>query len=193
MMPDQPIVFEPNLRKELGGMFLLIGALLALLGIAAIIFSYVAGAAAVMLWGALLLISGLVHGLAVFQARNWNGVFVHLLLAVLDVAVGIFCLARTTEALEAVTLVIGVFLVVGGMFRVFGALLAHRRGWGLSVFTGIVGVLLGLLVWKHWPDSSEWVVGTFIGVDLLFQGITALTLGLNLKLRKPEAAPPATV
>src|SRR5262245_9151399 len=170
-MSQQPVISEPELPRHLWGLFLLVGVLLILLGFLAIVFSFFSGLATVMVYGALLLVSGVIHGIAVFQARTWNGVFLHLLMAVLGVAVGFFCLSNTETALRASTLLLAIFLVVGGLFRIFGAMLAHRRGWMVTVLSGVVGVLLGLLIWKM-PNSDEWVIGTFVGVDLLFQGFS---------------------
>jgi uncharacterized membrane protein HdeD (DUF308 family) len=37
---------------------------------------------------------------------------------------------------------------------------------------------LGVLIWAHWPASAFWVIGLFIGVDLLLTGWWFITLTL---------------
>src|SRR5262245_10642814 len=180
-MSNAPVPAGPGLPVALRGVFFLIGALLILLGLIAIVCSFVAGLAAVVLWGCLLLVSGVIHGIAVFQARGWSGAFLHLLMAVLGVVIGIFCLNHPAEALVALTELIAIFLVVGGLFRIFGGLLMHPSGWLWTVLSGVVGLLLGLMVWKQLPFSAEWLVGTFVGIDLMFQGFSAVSMAVSAR------------
>ena len=50
----------------------------------------------------------------------------------------------------------------------------HNSGWVL--FDGIITLILGFLIWAHWPSSSVWVIGTLIGVSLIFSGISRFML-----------------
>ena len=183
-MSDIPSTSGPDLLRGLRGLFLLLGALLIILGLFAAIAPLVAGLAAVVLLGSLLLISGVVHGVAVFQARTWSGSFIHLLMGVLALVVGFFCINHPEQALLGVTELLAIFFVVGGLFRIFGTFLLQNRNWLLNVLSGFISLLLGLLVWKHLPFSAEWLVGLYVGIDLLFQGITAVGLAMSIP-KKP--------
>jgi uncharacterized membrane protein HdeD (DUF308 family) len=47
-----------------------------------------------------------------------------------------------------------------------------------------VTILLGLIIVIHWPADSVWVLGTLLGVDLLFNGSGWLSFGLGLRARR---------
>jgi uncharacterized membrane protein HdeD (DUF308 family) len=37
------------------------------------------------------------------------------------------------------------------------------------------------LIWQQWPSSGLWVVGAFLGVNLLVNGVNYLILGLRVR------------
>jgi len=51
-------------------------------------------------------------------------------------------------------------------------------GSGWILFDGIVTLILGILVWRQWPSSSLWVIGTLVGISMIFTGMTRLMLSL---------------
>jgi len=42
-------------------------------------------------------------------------------------------------------------------------------------------VLLGILIWAHWPFNSDWVVGTLFGISIFMSGVTRLMMSLALR------------
>jgi len=60
----------------------------------------------------------------------------------------------------------------------------RHAGWVL--FDGIATLVLGLLIWAHWPSSSVWVICTLIGIS----GISRFMLGLAV--RNPTPGPQLT-
>jgi uncharacterized membrane protein HdeD (DUF308 family) len=57
--------------------------------------------------------------------------------------------------------------------------LRSEQASGWILFNGIVALILGALIWLHWPSSSVWAIGTLVGVNLLLTGITRLMVGLT--------------
>ena len=55
--------------------------------------------------------------------------------------------------------------------------------WGWVAFSGVITALLGLMILAQWPVSGLFVLGTFLGVDLLFTGFSWINFGLALKQR----------
>jgi len=53
---------------------------------------------------------------------------------------------------------------------------------------GLITLVLGVLIWRQWPVSGLWVIGMFIGIDLLFAGWTCVTLGLAVRKPAKSAA-----
>ena len=43
---------------------------------------------------------------------------------------------------------------------------------------GIITLVLAVMIWSTWPSSAVWVVGTLIGISMLFSGITRLMLSI---------------
>jgi uncharacterized membrane protein HdeD (DUF308 family) len=129
---------------------------------------------------------------AIFQAVQWlrgheEGHLVDLFAFILDLVVGLILLSNPAGGALAITLVLAMFFMVGGLMRVFGALSsdAPHRAW--AVLDGAVSVLLGILLWIHWPSSALWFVGFAIGIGLIFRGWTWITLALRLRQRSGEA------
>jgi uncharacterized membrane protein HdeD (DUF308 family) len=46
---------------------------------------------------------------------------------------------------------------------------------------GIITFVLGMLVLVQWPASGLWVIGLFIGIDLIFYGAAWMALALGLR------------
>jgi uncharacterized membrane protein HdeD (DUF308 family) len=162
-------------------LFLLVGISLVVLGVLAIGSPWVATEAIVTVTGVLLVIGGLVEVGSTFFARGWGGMLLHLVCGLLYLFAGIIFLERPTLAAEACTLMLAVFFVFGGVIRIAVALERHFSGWGWTLFSGAVGVLLGILIWRQFPSSTLWVIGTFVGIDLVFNGWSWVMLALGVR------------
>lgn len=140
------------------------------LGAAAIATSTVVTVASMVFLGALLLIGGALQIGYTFSVRNWSGFFLSLLAGILYAVVGFLLIAHPTAGALSLTLLLAAFYIVGGIFRIVGALATRFEHWGWALFSGIVTLILGLLIWTGWPATGLWVFGLFIGIDLLVYG-----------------------
>ena len=104
-----------------------------------------------------------------------------LLMGVLYIVVGLLFLNRPVSALEALTLLLACSLMVSGVFRIVGSLLDRFPHWGWIFFGGVLNLVLGLMIWQQWPVSGFWVIGLFVGIDMIFNGWTWIMLALRLK------------
>ena len=52
-----------------------------------------------------------------------------------------------------------------------------ENGWGSTLFSAAIGVLLGILLLQEWPLSGLWAIGTLVGVNLLFTGFSIISIG----------------
>ena len=82
------------------------------------------------------------------------------------------------EAAAVMTLLLATFFLVGGLFRVLAAVALHFPNWPWTFVSGLVSVLLGASIWRQWPYDSFWVIGLFIGIELLFRGCSLVMLAL---------------
>jgi uncharacterized membrane protein HdeD (DUF308 family) len=178
-MPD----FGPTRRvlRHQWVWFLVLGVVLLLLGIAALAASALTTLISVLFLGWLLVIGGGVQTVHVFWAHEWGGVFAHLVAGVLSLVVGLLFLTRPTLAELALTLLVAVLFVVGGLVRLNVALLGRFPAWGWVVYDGVLSVLLGLVIWIAWPESAVWVIGMLVGIDLLIKGWSCVMIALALR------------
>jgi uncharacterized membrane protein HdeD (DUF308 family) len=165
------------------------------LGIALIIIGMIAIGAAVemtiismLFLGWLLIIAGLFEVIHGFRHRPWSGFFINLLGGVLYVVAGIVMVTNPGLAAVTLTLVIAIILIIAGLFRLFIAFSTplHHRGW--LILNGAISILLGVMIWDAWPVSGLWVIGMFIGIDMIFDGWTEIMLALSVRRLPAEPA-----
>jgi len=161
--------------------FLVVGIVLVILGMVAIGSAVAMTIVSVLFLGWLLIVGGVfevVHG---FSHRPWSGFFINLLGGVLYAVAGLVMVANPALAAVTLTLVIAVMLIVAGLFRLLIAFSTplHHRGW--LVLNGAISILLGVMIWRAWPVSGLWVIGMFIGIDMIVDGWTEIMLALSAR------------
>ena len=76
---------------------------------------------------------------------------------------------------------IAMLFVVGGLFQLIGSMFIAYPGWGWQAADGLITFLLGLLLIAGWPATGLWVIGLFIGINLILYGIAWIALALGLR------------
>lgn len=178
-----PNVFETNfdeLRRN-RGWFLALGIVLVLLGTFALIDSVVVSVVSMVVFGWILLFSGIVEGVQTFRHRTGGHFFLHLLNALFSVVVGVMLLRNPLAGSLVITLLLASFFVVAGIFRIVAGLAIRMPGSGWTLVDGVVTLILGILVWSQWPTSGLWVIGLFIGINLIFNGWSQIMLAFSLR------------
>jgi uncharacterized membrane protein HdeD (DUF308 family) len=176
-----------ELRHELEALrghwywFVILGVALVVLGTVALGAVVIASLAAAVAIGVLLLLGGAAEAVGAFWCRGWSGFFLELLSGVLSIVVGLLFLRAPLDALAALTLLIACFLMVGGIFKIVAAVVYRFAAWGWSLAAGIIDVILGVLIWQEWPASALWVIGLFVGINLIFRGFNWIALGMALR------------
>ncbi len=186
--PESELVL-PNLSAELKSMsrhwllFLALGIAMVVFGSLAIGWSCLATItiAATMLLGFLLLAAGVAEVVSSFQAGRWSGTLLHVAIGVLYGVVGLMIIDDPELGAVQLTLMIAIFLVVSGLFRIAFALIERFPGRGWVLLNGGITTLLGMMIYKQWPESSLWVIGLFVGIELIFNGWTWIMLALGLR------------
>jgi uncharacterized membrane protein HdeD (DUF308 family) len=153
------------------GWFLALGILLAVLGVACIVYDITATFTTVLVFGWLLLISGVFALVQAFTIGTWGGFFLYLLSALFRGFTGYLLVRYPLLGAESLTLVLASFFIVGGLFRAIGAGMAQFPRWGWSVFSGVVSTVLGILLLWQIPVTGIWFIGFALGVDLIVDGI----------------------
>lgn len=157
------------------------GICLIVLGCLAMSFAFATSLATVYVFGIFLLIGGVMEVVGAFVARPWRSSVLHLLAGVLYLVVGGLVVAHPFQAVVGVTLVMAVFFLVGGLMRMVLAVSELFPNWGWLFLNGVITFLLGIFIWRRWPWDSFWVVGVFLGVELIFSGWWWVMLGLTVR------------
>jgi len=162
------------------GWFLAFGIILMLLGIAAVVRAVTATVASMVFFGWLLLFSGIIEFVHAFMVGKWAGFFLHILVALLFGITGALMVFRPVISAEAVTFVMSVFFLVAGLYQLFASIWTHLPGWGWQAVNGGISAIMGVLLLMQWPVSGLWVVGLFVGIDLIFYGWAWIALAIGL-------------
>jgi uncharacterized membrane protein HdeD (DUF308 family) len=142
------------------------------------------------LWiGVLMLVGGGAQVVDAFHEKGWGGFALHLLIALLYIVTGVLVIANPDLASVTLTLLIAAaFLAVGVVRIVMAFQLRPAPNWGILLLSGIISALLGILIFAKWPWSGFWVLGLFVAIELLSEGVAFIALALAArKLPQPAA------
>lgn len=163
------------------GWVLASGIAFVMLGALALAFSVMTTLASVFVFGWILAFAGILEAVHAFKLPRWSGVLLELLVAILYVVVGVLMIVRPAAGALSLTLLIGAFFLAGGLFRIVAAVAGRPPNWGWLLVSGIVTLLLGLLIVGEWPASGLWIIGMFLGIDLLFSGTSLIMFAFGLR------------
>ncbi len=171
----------PHEIVQYWGWFLAFGIGVLVLGIAAVVRSVTATVVSMLFFGWLLVLASGIEFAQAVMVGHWAGFFQHLLAAILFGVAGLLMVARPVISAEVMTVFMAMFFLVGGLFQIVGSVALALPGWGWQAADGLITLILGLLVLAEWPASGLWVIGLFVGIDLIFYGFAWIALALGLR------------
>ena len=166
--------------RRFSGWLIVAAILFIVLGAFAIIEPAVAGLGVALLVGWLLIFGGVSHFISAFEGGGARRVLFQILAGVVFLIGGYYLLSHPLLALGTLTLLLAAVILVEGVCEIvtyFRLRDEQASGWMLA--NGVLALVLGGMVWLQWPSSSVWAIGTLVGVNLLFTGITRLMVGLT--------------
>ena len=179
---DSAFLSEVNKNS---GLTIAVGIIIVLMGIFAMGSPFIAGVSLAIAVGFILIIGG--FGQLVFALKARAGLF-SIILAFLTIIAGGYMVSNPGVALATMTMVLAIYLVISGVLEVMMAFqIKPVRGWGWALFSGVISVLLGAMIWSQFPVSGVWTVGTLIGIKLFFSGWTLLMFGFTARAAGKEA------
>jgi len=155
--------------------------LFIVLGIMAIAEPMVAGLAVAILTGWLFLLAGGLHIVEAFGGGVGRALW-QLLLGAIYVMGGLYLITHPLVALGTLTLFLAAMLVAESILRAVAYVQSRsdeRSPW--TLVNAIVTFLLGGMIWRQWPSSSVWAIGTLVGINLLMGGTSGLMLKNRLR------------
>jgi uncharacterized membrane protein HdeD (DUF308 family) len=166
-------------EKKVLGWSIVLSVFLVFAGILAIVLPPIAGLGVTILVGWLLIFSGVGHLVYGWQTREKGGMIWEMLLGVLYIGAGAYVLWNPILGLVSLTLGLAAYLVVEAILEfILAVRLRPAPGSGWLFVDGIVTLILAMVIWRTWPLSAAWVIGTLVGISMVFSGMARLMLSI---------------
>lgn len=155
------------------------GVLTIVLGVVAIAAAFWATLATVLFFAVLLLIAGIGQIVDATATRYEPGFGWRLGIGILTTLVGGLIVFDPVAGAIGLTLLIATFFIFEGLLRLVlsSQLIGSGKRWFIA--SGVLDLVLGLLIAIQWPESGVWVIGLFLGIDLIFIGTVMLLLSAH--------------
>ena len=168
--------------KKASGWYIALGIGLILAGIVMIGRPLYAGVALTTLLGMLFIFAGVLYLLNTFMAMSAGGALFRILLGLINIGAGAWLLTRPIQGLQALTVFLGVALVLGGISKLMLArAMTGIPGTGGVLISGVMSILLAVLIFMRFPSSSEVVIGVFIGIDFIMSGWSLTMIAIRAR------------
>jgi uncharacterized membrane protein HdeD (DUF308 family) len=185
--PDTQPVMEAPMRPTLAALAIrnpawsmVSSLLLIIFGLLAIGLPLATSFGVVLVIGWLLILSSAIQVLHACQSQCPVRIAWKSVVALLYMGVGIYFLAHPFLGVASLTLAIGVLFTAEAILDFCAYLKARQSvGSGWVLFDGIATLILGLVIWRQWPLSSSWAIGTLVGISMLLAGTTCLMITLT--------------
>ena len=162
--------------------YMIYGLILIALGLFAIAMPYVATMAVELTVGWLLVIGGVLGLIASFSGgQSAPGFWWNLLIAILSLLAGIALLWHPVAGTVTLTLILVAYLISGGIAKAVMAVNMRNplpKAWGWMLFSALVDIGLAALIMSGWPGTAGWVIGLFVGINLLMTGVALVVASI---------------
>jgi uncharacterized membrane protein HdeD (DUF308 family) len=157
--------------KQHSGVGIAVGIFVAIAGILALVAPLAAGLSVAIAVGVLLLVSGVSRMFLAFKMGSFGHGLLMFIIGAMSAVFGGYMVARPGMGLATITIVLASYFIVNGIFEIIWAFrLRPIKGWGWTLFSGVVGLALGIMIWQQFPVSGIWAVGTLAGIHMIFGG-----------------------
>lgn len=164
------------------------GIVLIVLGVLAILLPLIAGLVVAIALGWLLFLAGVLGLVTSVAMRRAPGFWWSLISSLVALAAGVMLFLFPLGGMISLTLLLAIFLFADGVVTVMLAL-SHRewesRNWGWLMLNGILDLFLAVVIFALLPGVAAWVVGTILGIDLIFGGISLTAMAMAARRGAP--------
>ena len=127
--------------------------------------------------GWIIVFGGIAYVASAFSARGAGSFLWRLLIGIVYILGGLYLAFNPGLALESLTLAMALmFFFEGVLETVVFFQFRTLPGSGWVLFDGLVTLFLAYLIWRPWPSSSIWAIGTILGINLITSGSPAYVL-----------------
>ena len=188
--PPAGLAGPARIVEKASGWLIAIAVVLIILGLMAMVEPMVAGLAVAVLVGWILIVAGVTHVIGAFGGGGAGRAIWHGLIGVLYVIGGAYFLMHPLLGLGSLTLLLAGILIAEALLRIIAyTQMRGERGASWLLVNGVITILLGAMIWRNWPSSSVWAIGTLVGVNLLMAGVSRLMLALAARSLARSGSP----
>ena len=151
-------------------------------GIVAIAVPWIGGIVVTAFVGWLLVFSGAMHLVFAWRGSSAGAVIWEVLVGVVYGVIGFYVLAHPVAGLASITLALALYLLIEALLEfVLSYQIRGTGGSGWVLLDGIITLVLAAMIFGTWPSSAQWALGTIVGVDMLFSGISRLAVARSVR------------
>lgn len=176
------------------GWWITYGVLTLLAGIAVVVWPKATLLVLAVIFGIQLLILGVFRIVAAFAVPDTSAgrKVVGVLIGILSILAGIFCLRSPIATVVILALLVGAFWLVYGVMEVVGGIAERggERGRAWTIASGVIGVIAGVVVLSM-PAISAVALAWVLGIMLIVQGIIAIFAAFSTPTSTSPAAAPS--
>jgi uncharacterized membrane protein HdeD (DUF308 family) len=156
--------------------------LLILAGFFTLMLPFIGGVGVAIFVGWALIVSGVTHLVFAWKSHATGHRIWELLVGLAYLVAGVYMILHPLAGLASLTLLLAFYLFFEGIFEVIGFFQVRPRHGAIWLLVdGAITLLLAWMIWRHWPSSSLWAIGTLVGISMLFSGFSRLMLGLSAR------------
>jgi uncharacterized membrane protein HdeD (DUF308 family) len=169
--------------KEHWQLFVIQGILLIILGALAVAAPVIASVAFAAFIGWLLFFAGVFRAVSLFRAPHAPGYWSSLLLSILTAILGLIIAVFPLQGAITLTMVLTAYFIVHGIssFALAFSIKGDTGRWVLLFLGGIIDLALAALVIAGWPSTSIFILGLYVGINLLFTGFALIFAALGAR------------
>jgi uncharacterized membrane protein HdeD (DUF308 family) len=186
------------------GWFLGLGVLMTALGVIGLGMTYALTIVAVFWFGVLAIVGGIAQILDAFHHKEWKGIVWHVIIGLVYIVAGVVMITMPVSSAFWLTIFLAAFLLIAGGARIVMAFQHRGEGslWLLLLFSGIVSIVLGALIYGtitppsaealataegqlNWMRSWGWVIGLFVAIEFIMEGTTLIAMAFAVKSADP--------
>lgn len=164
------------------GWSIVLSVLMMITGVVALFAPAITGVTVTLMFGWLLILSGVLHLAYAWRAEGASSVIWEILVGVVYGVAGFYLLSRPVLGLEALTIALVMYLVIESALEfVLGFSLRPLAGSGWLVVDGILTLVIAVMIGAGFPASSTWAIGTLVAVSIFFSGLTRLMVSVAVR------------
>ncbi len=162
--------------------FLALGAVLILAGMAAVALPSVSTFATGVILGMILALVGIAKMIQSLQIKEWSGFIWQELTGAVELVGGVLIYFNPLKGALSITLLIAlVFLVQGCLQIALAVRVRQQDGWQWLTVSGVVALAASVALTLKLPYTSSYTPGTIVGISLLVAGLAYIAIALALR------------